>query len=123
MTVDLFRQLGFLLLGGLFVWAGFLHFLTFKEVVAQMAEKGIAAPAPLLAAGSVVELIGGFLLIVGFARPLAAIALILFTAAASLMMLDFWRYSGMERLALRSAFLTNVALIGGLILAAPSPEA
>ena len=118
MAVDLFRQLGFLLLGGLFVWAGILHFLTFRDVVTQMAEKGIAAPAPLLAAGSVVELLGGLLLIIGFARPWAAIALILFTTAASLMMLDFWRYSGMERLALRSAFLTNMALIGGLLLAA-----
>ena len=57
MTVDLFRQFGFLLLGGLFVWAGILHFLTFKDVVAQMHEKGIAAAAPLLAVGSVVELV------------------------------------------------------------------
>jgi putative oxidoreductase len=118
MTVDIVRQLGFLLLGGLFVWAGIIHFLSFRDIAAQMAEKRIAAAAPLLAIGSVVELVAGLCLIVGVARPWAAGALILFTAAASLMMLDFWRYSGIERLALRSAFVTNVALIGGLILAA-----
>ena len=32
-------------------------------------------------------------------------------------MLDFWRYSGVERLSLRSAFITNIAIIGGLLLA------
>jgi len=39
------------------------------------------------------------------------------TIAASVMMLDFWRYSGVERLSLRSAFITNIAIIGGLLLA------
>ena len=34
------------------------------------------------------------------------------------MMLDFWRYSGVERLTLRSAFTANIAIIGGLLLAA-----
>ena len=45
-------------------------------------------------------------------------SLIAFTIAASLMMLDFWRYSGVERLTLRSAFIANIAIIGGLLLAA-----
>jgi putative oxidoreductase len=33
------------------------------------------------------------------------------------MMLDFWRYSGVEQQGLRSAFITNIAIIGGLLLA------
>ena len=33
-------------------------------------------------------------------------------------MLDFWRHSGAERLGLRTAFAANVAIIGGLLLAA-----
>jgi hypothetical protein len=34
------------------------------------------------------------------------------------MLLDFWRYSGGERIAIRSAFATNIAIIGGLLLSA-----
>jgi putative oxidoreductase len=116
--IDLVRSLGFLLLGGLFVWAAALHFATFKDVAAMIAARGFPAPAFLLAAGSIVELVGGLSLILGVGRPYAAAALIAFTIAASVMMLDFWRYSGVERLTLRSAFVANIAIIGGLLLAA-----
>ena len=34
---------------------------------------------------------------------------------AGVMMLDFWRDSGAERLGLCSAFAANVAIIGGLL--------
>jgi putative oxidoreductase len=116
--IELARHLGFLLLGGLFVWAAGVHFLTFKDVSSMMAGRGFPAPALLLAAGSVVELVGGLCLILGFGRPYAAAALAVFTIAASAMLLDFWRYSGIERLNLRSAFTANLAIIGGLLLAA-----
>jgi putative oxidoreductase len=33
-------------------------------------------------------------------------------------LLDFWRYSGLERRGLRSAFITNIAIVGGLLLVA-----
>jgi putative oxidoreductase len=56
-------------------------------------------------------------LILGIGRPYAAAALIAFTIAASVTMLDFWRYSGVERLSLRSAFITNIAIVGGLLVA------
>jgi len=94
-----------------------MHFVTFKDVAAMIAERGFPAPAFLLTAGSIVELVGGLCLILGIGRPYASAALIAFTIAASLMMLDFWRYSGVERQSLLSGFVTNVAIIGGLLLA------
>lgn len=60
----------------------------------------------------------GLCLVAGFARPYAALALIAFTAAASLLALNFWAYSGPERQAMRSGFIINIAVIGGLALAA-----
>lgn len=121
--IELVRQLGFLLLGGVFVWAAAVHFATFKDVAAMIAERGFPAPASLLTAGSLTELVGGLCLILGIGRPYASAALIAFTIAASLMMLDFWRYSGVERQSLRSAFVANIAIIGGLLLAATAdPE-
>jgi putative oxidoreductase len=116
--VELVRQLGFVLLGGLFVWAGGLHLITFKDVTAIIAARGFPAPAFLLAAGSIVELVCGLALILDIGRPYAAAALIIITMAASVMMLDFWRYSGAERIGLRSAFATNIAVIGGLMISA-----
>src|SRR5262249_32826069 len=79
-----------LLLGGLFVWAAAVHFVTFKDVSSMLAGRGFPAPAFLLAAGSVVELAGGLCLILGVGRPYAAAALAIFTIAATVMMLDFW---------------------------------
>ena len=111
------HDIGCILLGGVFVWAGIDHFLRFKEVVQQLGERGFPAPAPLLAAGSAVEAIAGLCLALGIERPFAAAALIAFTIAASVLALNFWRYSGPEREGMRSAFIINIAVIGGLIVA------
>lgn len=64
------------------------------------------------------ELVAGLCLATGIGRPCAALALIAFTIAASVLALDFWRYCGPERQGLRSAFTINIAVLGGLILAA-----
>jgi len=111
-------SLGFILLGGVFVCAGTEHFWNFRMVSGMLADKGLPAAQGLLALGSVVEIVAGLCLAMGVMRPYAAVALILFTIAASLMALNFWRYSGMERQGLRSAFIINVAVVGGLLLAA-----
>jgi hypothetical protein len=34
------------------------------------------------------------------------------------MLLDFWRHQGPERQGLQSAFINNIAVVGGLLLAA-----
>ncbi|MCA0028556.1 MULTISPECIES: DoxX family protein [unclassified Mesorhizobium] len=67
---------------------------------------------------ALLELVAGFCLAIGAAVPYAAGALILFTVAANLLVLPFWRHHGPQRQALRSAFLVNIAVIGGLLLAA-----
>lgn len=117
-TVELLRELGSVLIGGVFVWVGAGHFLNFGTVTAQLKESGFPAPVPMLAAGSILEIVAGLCLAVGLARTYAALALLAFTLAASVLALNFWRYSGAERQAMRSGFLINVAVMGGLMLAA-----
>lgn len=112
------QSAGMVLLGGVFVWAGIEHFLKFNEFVTQLAARKFPAPALLLAAGSAVEIVAGLCLATGFARPYAALVLVLFTIAASVLVLNFWRYAGHERQALRSAFTINVAVVGGLLISA-----
>lgn len=98
----LVHHLGLALLGGVFLWAGGDHFLRFREVSADMAQRGLPAPRLLLAAGSVLEIGAGALLASGRSVRLAAAALAAFTVAATVTMHDFWRHRGSEREALRN---------------------
>ncbi|MDX8460783.1 DoxX family protein [Mesorhizobium humile] len=117
MPVQTVQALGALLIGGVFVFAGTEHFLKFGAMRDYLAAQKFPAPALMLAVGSAVEIIAGFLLAVGMARPFAAGALIIFTLATNLMLLRFWASEEPERQVLRNAFLINIAVIGGLLLA------
>jgi putative oxidoreductase len=112
------RHLAFALLGIVFVWAGLQHFLHFGEVSGMLRAKKLPFPGVLLAVGSAWEIAAGLALAAGVARPWAAGALIVFTCMASVMLLDFWRHQGPERQGLQSAFINNIAVVGGLLLAA-----
>ncbi|WP_352895663.1 DoxX family protein [Mesorhizobium sp. M1340] len=57
---------------------------------------GLPAPKPLLAAGSVLEIAGGFCLATGLGGRFPAAALAVFTITASFMALNFWSYRGDE---------------------------
>lgn len=114
---DLAIVLGHLLLGGLFVFAGFDHFLRFEAVSGMLAQRGWTRPRPMLAVASVFQVVAGLGLALGVLRPWAALGLAAFTVAASLTLLDFWRFQGQQREGMRSGFLVNVGLLGGLILA------
>jgi putative oxidoreductase len=112
------HQIGLVLLGGVFFWAGAEHFLRFQVIATSLAERGFPAPRPLLAAGSMLEIVAGFCLAAGIGVAYAAAALAVFTVTASIMTLNFWRYTGDDRDALRTGFTINVAVLGGLVVAA-----
>ena len=116
--LEIVRNLGLVLLGVVFAWAGGRHFLKFGEISGQLKQRNFPYPVPLLAAGSVLEIVAGICLIVGFARFYASLALAAFTIAASVMLLDFWNFNEPERQAMRLAFIMNVAVLGGLLVAA-----
>lgn len=114
---DLATGLGYLLLGAPFVWAGIDHFRRFAAVRAMLVARRWPAPGALLAAASAFEIVAGLGLALGVARPPAALLLAGFTMAASLLLLDFWRFEGPEREAMRAGFSVNVGLVGGLLIA------
>ncbi|MBZ9767274.1 DoxX family protein [Mesorhizobium sp. CA6] len=116
MPVQSIQALGALLIGGVFVFAGIEHFLKFGAMSDYLAAQKFPAPALMVAAGSAVEIIAGFLLAIGMARPFAAGALVVFTLATNVMLLRFWALEEPERQVLRNAFLINIAVIGGLLL-------
>lgn len=113
----LLEHLGLALIGLFFVWGGLNHFRIFREVRAMLADRGWPLPGTILAVASVWEAAAGAVLASGFLTVEAASALIVFVALASVLLLDFWCQEGEAHAAALNGFLTNMALIGGLILA------
>ncbi|MFQ8432586.1 DoxX family protein [Amaricoccus sp. W119] len=114
---DIAATLACLLMGGIFVFAGVDHFRNFAAVKAMVASHGWPAAGPLLAGVSAFQIATGLCLALGPLRPWAALGLAAFTVAASLSFLAFWRAEGTDRMWMRSEFIVNVGLVGGLLLA------
>jgi len=114
----LLEHVGLALIGLFFVWGGFNHFRVFHEVRGMLADRGWPLPGAILTLASLWEAAAGGLLASGFHTAWAAGALILFVALASGLLLDFWNQEGEARSASLNSFMMNLALIGGLVLAA-----
>lgn len=110
--------LGRLLLGGLFVYGGIQHFFIIGGLSQAIAARGVPFPKSVLIIGSAFQTVAGALLIVGVAVPYAAIGLVIFTLAASVMLLNFWSMEGPARQAAAQNWELNAAIIGGLLVAA-----
>lgn len=121
MSLDLptlVRHLGLILLGGLFVWGGVFHFRVFAPVKAMLAARRWPLPGLQLAVASGFEIIAGLTLMSGAFTVWAAAGLAAFTLVASVTLLDFWRQAGEARQAAFNGFLTNMAVLGGLLVLA-----
>jgi putative oxidoreductase len=110
--------LGQLLLGSLYVYGGINHFFIADKIVPMIAARGVPFPYLTLYAGSAFQTLCGACLMLGVAIVPAALGLVLFTAAASVMLVNFWDMQGEQRDLMQGVFLSNVAIIGGLLLAA-----
>jgi putative oxidoreductase len=114
----LFSTIGCLLVGGLFVFAGIDHFRRFGAVEAMLDARGWPRPGLWLGAASVFQVVAGLGVILDIARVYAALGLAAFTVAASVTLLDYWRFEGAQRDGMRSGFVANWGVLGGLLLAA-----
>ena len=69
----------------------------------------------VLITGSVYEVAFGVLLALSVTVSLAALALVVFTILATVMMVNFWDKPEPERGALFGIFMSNLAIVGGLL--------
>ena len=89
----------------------------FADVAAQaQAATGMQIPQLLTIICGVVEIAAGLMIVFNYGTRLAAFALILFTAAATYYMHDFWHQVGPERLDNMIHALKNLSIIGGLLV-------
>jgi putative oxidoreductase len=108
---------GRLLLGGLFVFGGVRHLFIIPAVTQAIAARGVPAPRLVLLVGSAFQFVAGLLLMLGLFVAPAALGLVLFTLAASVMLLNFWDLDGAAREAAINVWQSNIAIIGGLLIA------
>lgn len=109
---------GRLLLGGLFVVGGVHHFFILPGITQALAARGVPTARLVLLSGSVFQILAGLALIFGFYPAWAALGLVVFTVAASVLLVNFWDMEGPARASAINTWQSNLAIIGGLLVAA-----
>lgn len=101
-----------------FLWSGFSKLFDFPSAIAEMRHFGLEPAVAIATATLAVQLVASLAIVVGRFTWLAAGALGLFTGFATIVAHRFWTISEpVARFHEMNAFLANVAIIGGLILA------
>lgn len=118
MDLSALLAVGRVLLGGIFVVGGLRHFFILPQVTQVMTARGVPSARLVLIVGSTFQVVLGGLLILGVLVQPAALGLVVFTVAASVMLLNFWDMSGPEREATKHGFENNFGIVGGLLIAA-----
>ncbi len=104
-----------MLMGALFIVGGLRHFWLLDPISAAMRARGVPMARTVLITGSVYEVAFGVLLALSVTVSLAALALVVFTILATVMMVNFWDKPEPERGALFGIFMSNLAIVGGLL--------
>ena len=115
---DALALVGRILLGSIFVLSGFQKLMGFSGLVTSIAGKGLPLPEVLAVVTIAIELGAGLLLLVGWKARWAALLLFLFTIPITLVFHNFWAMAGAEAAMNQIQFLKNVAIMGGMLLAA-----
>ena len=108
--------LGRTLLGLIFAISGLLKIAGFSGVAGYMGSKGgLPFPEVLLVLTIIVEVGGGFALILGWQARLAALALFFFVIAASLVFHQFWGADAAAYQNQFNHFMKNLSIMGGML--------
>ena len=107
------------LLCSTYVWSGITKLIDFNGTVRHFSLH-FHLPAPRAAVGLtvVVQLVGSAMIITGWMAPLAAIALALFTVAATIIAYPFWAMTGVDRSRAIETFLKHMGLAAVFLLIA-----
>ncbi|MDR7333057.1 DoxX family protein [Roseateles asaccharophilus] len=112
------KRLALLALCGAYLQGGLVKLLDFDGAVAEMAHFGLQPAALFAVAVIVLELGASALVLSGRGRRWAALALAVFTVAASFMANAFWTVDGPDRGAQMNAFFEHLGLAGAWLLVA-----
>ncbi len=114
---DVLSLVGRLALVAIFATSGFDKFGNIDGIGRALASKGVPLPTVAAWLTPIVETGFAILIAVGYRVRLSALALVLFTIAATVLFHNFWAFAdagarNMQQL----QFMKNLAIVGGLLL-------
>lgn len=109
---------GRLLMALLFLPAGIAKVGGFAGTVGYISSKGLPLPELGAVIAIVVEVGGGLALVAGFGTRFVALALALFTLAASFFFHNYWGMPAEQAMMQQLMFFKNIAVVGGLLVLA-----
>jgi uncharacterized membrane protein YphA (DoxX/SURF4 family) len=119
LAIPLVHWLALLGLCAAYLQGGIVKATDFSGAIAEMQHFGLAPAVPFAIAVIVLELGASVMILTGFYRWLAALALGGFTLMATLIALRFWELpAGQERFMAANAFFEHLGLVGGFLLVA-----
>jgi putative oxidoreductase len=107
--------LGRVLISLIFLFGALGKFMNYDVMVGYMASKELQYIPVLLYVSAFIELIGAICLIIGYKRKVAATILFLYLIPVTYFMHDFWNLSGPAQQPEMIHFLSNLAIMGGLL--------
>ncbi|MBY4947575.1 DoxX family protein [Cupriavidus respiraculi] len=107
-----------LLLCAAYLQGGINKAANLPGAVAEMQHFGLSPALPFAIAVIVLELGASAMILANIQRWLGALALALFTLAATFMANRFWEVAGPERFMAENAFFEHLGLAGGFLLVA-----
>jgi putative oxidoreductase len=103
------------LLGAIFVQSGFGKLTNLGGFIGNLANQGVPAPSVFGTIGACVEFFGGLAIVLGAWTRVAAVLMVGFTAAATLIAHRYWAAPDAQRTAQHIQFMKNLAIIGGFV--------
>jgi putative oxidoreductase len=113
---DLWRLVGRILLGGIFVVSGYGRLMDLAAFAASLEAKGVPFASALAPVGASVEFFGGLAIVLGVEVRSAALLMVAFVIVATLISHRFWELEDAARRAQATLLSKNVAIIGGFVL-------
>lgn len=110
---------GRLLIVAFFVIVGIRNLSKFhiEDHIKRLTMTGTPMPAAAFWAGVVIEFVGCALLLLNWRPAIGVLCLIVFTVLATALLLRFWEADDpMKRIGMQNGFMSNVAIVGGLLL-------
>jgi len=106
---------GRILLGIVFIPAGFSKIGGFAGTAGYIASKGLPLPEVGAAIAIVAEIVAGIALVVGWKTRWAALLLAVFTLVATVFFHAFWAVPAEQHMTQYLMFMKNVGIVGGLL--------
>src|SRR6185312_11139979 len=116
MSAETLTIIGRVVFGAFFLIAGIRNFWGFGERRSNPTNYRWLLPAPIMAAGFALQLIGGLALIAGVQTIIAALVLIGFLIVATSLYHNLFMFRGKERAPHLYLTLVNITLAAGLLL-------